>query len=94
MSTISTHVLDTALGKPAQGIRVTLQRDGSLIGSSVTDQDAYLIRDSHAHYYGGVYLALALFLIYASTNVARFRQTLNVVFVIAGLTGTLLAYAP
>ena len=39
MSTISTHVLDTALGKPAQGIRVTLQRDGSLIGSGVTDED-------------------------------------------------------
>jgi 5-hydroxyisourate hydrolase len=39
MSTISTHVLDTALGKPAEGIRVTLQRDSSLIGSSVTDVD-------------------------------------------------------
>jgi 5-hydroxyisourate hydrolase len=39
MSTISTHVLDTALGKPAEGIRVTLQRDGSLIGSGVTDAD-------------------------------------------------------
>ena len=48
MSTISTHVLDTALGKPAQGIRVTLQRDGSLIGSSVTDQDGR-VRDLLAH---------------------------------------------
>jgi hypothetical protein len=46
----------------------------------VTDQDAYLIRDSHAHYYGGVYLALGLFLVYAATDVARFRQTLFVVF--------------
>ena len=46
----------------------------------VTDQDAYLIRDSHAHYYGGVYLALGIFLIYAATDVRRFRQTLNVVF--------------
>jgi 5-hydroxyisourate hydrolase len=48
MSTISTHVLDTALGQPAQGIRVTLQRDGSLIGSSVTDQDGR-VRDLLAH---------------------------------------------
>ena len=39
MSTISTHVLDTSLGKPVEGIRVTLHRDGSLIGSSVTDAD-------------------------------------------------------
>lgn len=26
MSTISTHILDTACGKPARGIRITLQR--------------------------------------------------------------------
>lgn len=39
MSTISTHVLDTALGKPAQGVRVTLERDHSLIGSGVTDEE-------------------------------------------------------
>ena len=39
MSTISTHVLDTSLGKPAEGIRITLHRDGSLLGSSVTDGD-------------------------------------------------------
>ena len=39
MSTISTHVLDTSLGKPAEGIRVALHRDGSLIGSGVTDAD-------------------------------------------------------
>ena len=39
MSTISTHVLDTSLGKPAAGIRVTLRRDNSLIGSGTTDDD-------------------------------------------------------
>ncbi len=39
MSTISTHVLDTSLGKPAAGIRVTLRRDGSLIGSGETNED-------------------------------------------------------
>ncbi len=39
MSTISTHVLDTSIGRPAEGIRVTLQRDGSLLGTGVTDQD-------------------------------------------------------
>jgi hypothetical protein len=58
----------------------TLGLQGSTDFVQVTDSDAYLIRDSHAHYYGGVYLALGLFLIYASTNVARFRQSIYVVF--------------
>ena len=39
MSTISTHVLDTSLGKPAAGVRITLRRDNSLLGSGVTDED-------------------------------------------------------
>ena len=39
MSTISTHVLDTSTGRPAVGIRVILERDRVLIGSSVTDED-------------------------------------------------------
>jgi 5-hydroxyisourate hydrolase len=39
VSTLSTHVLDTALGRPAPGIRVTLSRGGKEIGSAVTDAD-------------------------------------------------------
>jgi 5-hydroxyisourate hydrolase len=39
MSTLSTHVLDTALGKPARGIRVTLTRGDEVLGSAVTDDD-------------------------------------------------------
>lgn len=39
MSTISTHVLDTSLGKPAAGIRVRLERDAANLGSGVTDAD-------------------------------------------------------
>ena len=39
MSTLSTHVLDTALGKPAQGIKVTLECADDLVGSGVTDAD-------------------------------------------------------
>lgn len=46
MSTLSTHVLDTALGRPAQGVRVTLERSGDLIGSGTTDADGRL-RDLH-----------------------------------------------
>jgi 5-hydroxyisourate hydrolase len=39
VSTLSTHVLDTALGKPAQGIKVTLETADDLVGSGVTDKD-------------------------------------------------------
>lgn len=44
MSAITTHVLDTALGRPASGIAVRLEaRDGGdgwrTIGDGVTDQD-------------------------------------------------------
>jgi 5-hydroxyisourate hydrolase len=39
MATISTHVLDTSLGKPAQGIRVELESGGAIVGSGTTDGD-------------------------------------------------------
>lgn len=39
MSTLSTHVLDTALGKPAAGIRVTLLRGDQRLGEATTDAD-------------------------------------------------------
>jgi 5-hydroxyisourate hydrolase len=46
VSTLSTHVLDTALGKPAQGIKITLESGDDLIGSGVTDADGR-VRDLH-----------------------------------------------
>ncbi len=39
MSTLSTHVLDTALGKPAAGILVTLQQDRIVVQKAQTDAD-------------------------------------------------------
>ena len=43
MSTISTHVLDTALGRPAAGVPVTLGReDGTPLGAGATDADGRL----------------------------------------------------
>ena len=37
MSTISTHVLDTALGRPAAGITVRLERGDDHVATEVTD---------------------------------------------------------
>ena len=39
MSTLSTHVVDTSIGKPAAGIRVTLLRGEQAIGERTTDAD-------------------------------------------------------
>jgi 5-hydroxyisourate hydrolase len=39
MSTLSTHVLDTALGKPATGIPVTLASGAKPLGRALTDAD-------------------------------------------------------
>ena len=46
MSTLSTHVLDTALGRPAEGIRVTLEGTNDFVGSGATDADGR-VRDLH-----------------------------------------------
>ena len=39
MATLSTHVLDTASGRPAPGVPVSLEKDGSVIARGVTDAD-------------------------------------------------------
>ncbi len=43
MSSITTHVLDTALGRPAAGVPVTLHRvsqgNSTLVGGGATDDD-------------------------------------------------------
>jgi 5-hydroxyisourate hydrolase len=36
---ISTHVLDTANGRPAAGVRIELYRDENLVASGETDAD-------------------------------------------------------
>lgn len=38
-ASLSTHVLDTALGRPAAGVVVELYRDGQLVSSATTDRD-------------------------------------------------------
>lgn len=40
MGTLSTHVLDTSLGRPAEGVRITLHdAGGKAVGEGVTDAD-------------------------------------------------------
>ena len=40
MASLSTHVLDTSSGRPAVGLRITLESaDGSVLAEGVTDDD-------------------------------------------------------
>jgi 5-hydroxyisourate hydrolase len=70
VSTLSTHVLDTAAGRPAAGIRVTLEtRAGDPLGEGVTNPDGrvaalgpdrldagdYVLRFDTAAHAGGFY---------------------------------------
>jgi 5-hydroxyisourate hydrolase len=70
VSTLSTHVLDTAAGRPAEGIAVRLEtREGEVLGEGVTDADgrvpeigpeqldrgAYVLRFDTALYVDGFY---------------------------------------
>ena len=53
----------------------------------ITDPHAYLIRDSHARFYGGVYLGIAAFLILAATNLHKYRIALYLTFTLIFLGG-------
>ncbi|MCW2832531.1 MAG: uraH [Nocardioides sp.] len=39
MATLSTHVLDTSLGRPAAGVSLRLEGDGGQLAEAVTDAD-------------------------------------------------------
>jgi len=38
-ASLSTHVLDTAAGRPAAGVRVELRREGGEVAAAETDRD-------------------------------------------------------
>ena len=59
---ITTHVLDTSLGRPASGVAVVLERSGgaggwAIVGSGETDADGRLrtLLDADAHLTPGTY---------------------------------------
>jgi 5-hydroxyisourate hydrolase len=39
MSTLSTHILDISTGRPAQGVKIALEREGALVARGVTDDN-------------------------------------------------------
>jgi len=60
MSAISTHVLDTALGKPAAGIAVRLEKqDGGGWIEVTPDEDRAVHRSEHVHEISGPWTEVA-----------------------------------
>ena len=62
MSAITTHVLDTSIGRPAEGLRVVLERRGKnsewgVLGHGETDEDGRqrTLMDGHTALEAGIY---------------------------------------
>lgn len=51
-ASLSTHVLDTARGAPAAGVRVELFRDDDLVAAGVTDADGRISQLAEALKHG------------------------------------------
>jgi hypothetical protein len=58
----------------------TLGWQGDASYFQVTDEHLYLLRDSHTRFYGGLYIAIGVFLIVAATNTRRYSTGLYLVF--------------
>ena len=85
MSSLSTHILDTAQGKPAQGVSVHLTRtaDSSAVGSGVTDSDGRISEFTADQLGPGTYqLRFDVATYAAATNQENFFPEVTVTFTI------------
>jgi 5-hydroxyisourate hydrolase len=85
MGTLSTHVLDTSLGKPAAGITVVLETvDAQAIGDGITDGDGRIGSIGPERLEAGDYrLRFASGGYFAARGVEGFYPEVVVVFTIA-----------
>lgn len=58
----------------------TLGWQGSTNFVEVIDEGRYLIEDSHVRFLGGVFGAIGVFLIFATTNLPKYQQGLTLAF--------------
>jgi 5-hydroxyisourate hydrolase len=86
--TISTHVLDTARGRPAAGLAVTLSRRGengawSQVGKGLTDADGRVADLSSGHVEAGDYrLDFATGTYFKAAGTKAFYPEVSVVFTV------------
>ncbi len=86
MVTLSTHVLDTSLGRPAAGIRVSLESaSGARLGEGVTDADGRIATFGAERLDAGEYrLRFETGAYFASLGTEHFYPAVTVQFVVAG----------
>ncbi len=84
MATLSTHVLDTARGRPAADVAVTLERDGVPVGRGVTDGDGRIREFSGAGRLerGSYRLMFAVGEYFAARNVESLYSVIPVEFTV------------
>jgi len=85
VSTLSTHVLDTTLGKPVAGIRVTLEQDRIVVQKGQTDADGRIagFTDAGASLRPGTYqLRFAVAEYWLATGRASFYPEIVIHFMI------------
>jgi 5-hydroxyisourate hydrolase len=84
-SAVTTHVLDTALGRPAAGVPVLLQRqDGSTLGKAHTDDDGRAADLGPAHLEAGTYrIVFDTATYFAATGQRGFYPEVAVTFTLA-----------
>jgi 5-hydroxyisourate hydrolase len=87
---ISTHVLDTTLGRPATGVSVTLERDNGgswvSVNRATTDQDGrckYLLPEPQSHHAGVYRIRFATAAYFASRQLATLYPCVDVIFEVA-----------
>jgi hypothetical protein len=61
---------------------VTLGWQGPTRFLEVTDEQGFLVRDSHMRFFGGLFGGIGLFLMVAATNPRRFRSAVSLVLVL------------
>ena len=85
MASLSTHILDTSLGRPAVGVRVTLESDaGVTIGEGATDADGRLLAIGPGSLGTGDYrLRFDCASYYAQTGVTGFYPEVVVSFTVS-----------
>lgn len=86
MSSLSTHVLDTSLGRPAAGVEVALETlDGASLGAGTTDADGRVARLGPEHLDAGDYrLRFDSGAYYAASGVEGFYPEVVIAFTVTG----------
>jgi 5-hydroxyisourate hydrolase len=82
MSTLSTHVLDTSLGRPASGIRITLLRGEQVCGEAITDGDGRARDFAKALEPGDYRLRFEVHPYFRTTGREAFYRTITIDFVV------------